>query len=390
MLNGFVLLANALSTDFVDKIYEDWIDLANHLLENDPEKTDVGISEFRKKRIRMDTPFRDPYTDPRLVANSFAMPIIERFLGEDCRVCYYSADAPLPGSDYQVVHADYKPFFPESDVVLPIAGLVVNFPLIDVTEGNGPMDVWPNSHLLPERAYSAARIPDAARSIEPTKMLTPKGSMLIRDVRMWHRGTPNVSNQIRPNLALIYTRSWWDGAFYPQDSLGITRDKLRRPARTGEATLSLGASGRLVAFDLRLSGAEPTEIPGCLECKALLSRLSIFDLDKSSAKTVHATTTHIEAPNWTPDGTALIVNGSGRLYRVPLSAPGLEAIDAGFAVNINNDHGVSPDGKSLVISDSTENGDSCICALPISGGSREKFRSLHHPIGMGGRPMVAH
>ena len=32
------------------------------------------------------------------------------------------------------------------------------------------MDVWPNSHLLPEKAYSAARIPDAARSIEPTKM----------------------------------------------------------------------------------------------------------------------------------------------------------------------------------------------------------------------------
>ena len=30
MLNGFVLVANALSTDFVDKIYEDWIDLANH------------------------------------------------------------------------------------------------------------------------------------------------------------------------------------------------------------------------------------------------------------------------------------------------------------------------------------------------------------------------
>ena len=55
------------------------------------------------------------------------------------------------------------------------------------------------------------------------KMLTPKGSLIIRDVRMWHRGTPNVSNEIRPNMALIYGRSWWDGAFYPQESLGITR-----------------------------------------------------------------------------------------------------------------------------------------------------------------------
>ena len=113
-----------------------------------------------------------------------------------------------------------------------------------------------------------------------------------------------------------------------------------------------------------------------MEWKALLSRLSIFDLDNSSAKSILATPTHIEAPNWTPDGTALIVNGSGRLYRIPLASPGLEAIDTGFAVNINNDHGVSPDGNSLVISDSTENGDSCIYALPISGGTPRKVTEL--------------
>lgn len=108
----------------------------------------------------------------------------------------------------------------------------------------------------------------------------------------------------------------------------------------------------------------------------MLSRLSIFDLDEGSAESVHTTTTHIEAPNWTPDGATLIVNGSGRLYRVPLSAPGLEAIESGFAVNINNDHGVSPDGKSVVISDSTENGESCIYAMPISGGTPRKVTEL--------------
>ena len=108
----------------------------------------------------------------------------------------------------------------------------------------------------------------------------------------------------------------------------------------------------------------------------MLSRLSIFDLDKGSAESVHATDYHIEAPNWTPDGAALVVNGSGRLYRVPLSSPGLEAIDAGFAVNINNDHGVSPDGKSIVISDSTENGESCIYAMPVFGGTPRKITEL--------------
>jgi len=224
ILNGFVVLQNAISPDLIDTVHDDWVKVANHLLANEPEKTSVGSTEFRKNRIRMDIPFRDPYIAPEFVANPFVVPIVERILGMDCRVFYYSADAPLPGSDYQVVHADYAPFFPESDIVLPPFGLAVNFPLIDVTESNGPMDVWPNTHMMSEKVFAAkANLQDAARHVNPTKMLTPKGSVLIRDVRMWHRGTPNRSNQIRPNLALIYGRSWWDGAFYPQESLGITR-----------------------------------------------------------------------------------------------------------------------------------------------------------------------
>lgn len=224
VLNGFVVLENAITTDQVDKVHDDWAELANFLLLNDREKTSVGTKEFRKNRIRMDIPFRHPYIDAQLVANPFVVPIVERILGEDCRLFYYSADAPLPGSDYQVVHSDYASFFPESDVVLPSAGLAVNFPLVDVTETNGPMEVWPNSHRTSEKALAAkADVQEAARHVTPARMLTPRGSVLIRDVRMWHRGTPNHSNQIRPNLALVYGRSWWDGAFYPQETLGITR-----------------------------------------------------------------------------------------------------------------------------------------------------------------------
>jgi hypothetical protein len=37
----------------------------------------------------------------------------------------------------------------------------------------------------------------------------PAGSMLLRDLRVWHRGTPNRSVRSRPNLALVYTRPWY-------------------------------------------------------------------------------------------------------------------------------------------------------------------------------------
>lgn len=77
---------------------------------------------------------------------------------------------------------------------------------------------------------------------------------------------------------------------------------------------------------------------------------------------------HLEAPNWHPDGY-LIVNADGLLYRLPLDAPVLARIDTGFAIGCNNDHGISPDGQSLAISDKTETGHSCIYVLPVTGGT---------------------
>ena len=40
--------------------------------------------------------------------------------------------------------------------------------------------------------------------------LTPRaGSVLLRDLRTWHRGTPNQSSAPRPNMSLVYTRPWY-------------------------------------------------------------------------------------------------------------------------------------------------------------------------------------
>lgn len=75
---------------------------------------------------------------------------------------------------------------------------------------------------------------------------------------------------------------------------------------------------------------------------------------------------HIEAPNWHPDGY-LIVNGAGLLFRLDIGATALRPIDTDFAVTCNNDHGISPDGQTLVISDATKTARSCIYRLPIDG-----------------------
>ena len=99
------------------------------------------------------------------------------------------------------------------------------------------------------------------------------------------------------------------------------------------------------------------------------SELAIFDLPARDITVLLATDDLIEAPNWTPDGSQLLVNGNGRLYRVPLEQPRLIEIDSSFATRINNDHGLSPDGSAIILSDSTQYGASAIYRMPFGGGT---------------------
>lgn len=102
----------------------------------------------------------------------------------------------------------------------------------------------------------------------------------------------------------------------------------------------------------------------------MASTLVIHDTATGQEEIVLTTEQLIEAPNWSPDGKFLIVNGDGRLFRVDLHGDAnLSEIDTGFANRCNNDHGISPDGSQIVISDGTQNGKSCIYTLPISGGA---------------------
>jgi Tol biopolymer transport system component len=87
---------------------------------------------------------------------------------------------------------------------------------------------------------------------------------------------------------------------------------------------------------------------------SIRSTLVIADVQSGQIDTAFSDTIHFEAPNWSPDGLFFIVNSRGRLYRLPVEgARRLTEIPTGFATRANNDHGISPDGKWLVISHHT-------------------------------------
>jgi TolB protein len=105
-----------------------------------------------------------------------------------------------------------------------------------------------------------------------------------------------------------------------------------------------------------------------------MSSLETVEISNTNRRISHVFEDHIEAPNWTPDGKHLIYNSQGLLYRMPWSGGTAEKINTDFATRCNNDHGISPDGKWIVISDqSQDENQSTIYVLPFSGGKPKRI-----------------
>lgn len=97
------------------------------------------------------------------------------------------------------------------------------------------------------------------------------------------------------------------------------------------------------------------------------STLEIVDAVTGERRIVQRLKSHFEAPNWTPDGAALIYNSGGKLYRIAVSGGAPQLIPTGEVRN-NNDHGISKDGRWLAISGGVGRGQSQVWIVPIEGG----------------------
>ena len=110
------------------------------------------------------------------------------------------------------------------------------------------------------------------------------------------------------------------------------------------------------------------------------SYIQTLDISNGKIDTVLSTKSHFEAPNWHPDNY-LVVNSYGKLYKLDLASKQTSEINTGFATSCNNDHGISPDKKWLVVSHndtadpSSKAYKSAIYVLPIKGGIPRRITS---------------
>jgi len=101
------------------------------------------------------------------------------------------------------------------------------------------------------------------------------------------------------------------------------------------------------------------------------SYLETLDVTDGHRLIVHQVKDSLQAPNWTPDGKALIFNRNGKIYRFGLSGGEVEEINTDFADHNNNDHALSFDGKQIGLSHQSREagGKSKVYIMPIAGGT---------------------
>ena len=117
-----------------------------------------------------------------------------------------------------------------------------------------------------------------------------------------------------------------------------------------------------------------------MEARKLLAgqtaEVYVLDVDTGVSTLVHSSaTTLFEAPNWTPDGRDLLVNGDGYLWRIPAKGGEPERVSLGDIPLINNDHVLSADGSVIYVSAF----DGQLYAIPFDTGVPRRVSNDHGP-----------
>jgi hypothetical protein len=189
-------------------LFEAHINRQGHLLNRGPGRYYVTL------------PFTEPFADPYIFEDEDVLAIVKRLVGEDCILVQLATDTPVRGSEYQDIHRDAPPLFPETGSETPPFQLAVNFPLLDVEIENGPFEVARGTHLM-SREEGLRRIESGEIELEPLTMKL--GDVMIRDVRSLHRGTPNRTDVPRPMVVVGYSRRW---LFRPEVSIRVPKATL--------------------------------------------------------------------------------------------------------------------------------------------------------------------
>lgn len=209
--DGICILRGAIDPNLV----ETWRQAFMQLFEQRKNRPG-GLAPREQSRYYLTLPWVPPFADEQAFANPAVIRLLDRLFPQEYAMVQLGVDVPFKGSDYQETHRDYRPLFTD-EVVTPLYAVAVNFPLVRVTEENGPLQHARGTHLLP-RDVGLEKVRTGEIQLESFPM--EPGDVSVRTPLCLHRGTPNYTDQPRPMVVMGYVMHW---LYTPQVELDVPR-----------------------------------------------------------------------------------------------------------------------------------------------------------------------
>ena len=265
--DGFVVLADVVDLAHVAVLRERM--LAD--VERFVARADAPYN-FNAGNVQQEPPPFAPFLFRDVLFNEPALAVTHALLGDGLKNAFYSGNTALPSGARQPVHADSGQLWPHLDVATPPYGLVVNIPVVDMDGENGSTEIWPGTHTdttlfvqhgdikVPEDKGEARRA-----QVPPVQPTVRAGSIILRDLRLWHAGMPNRTNQPRPMIAMIHWVGWWGNleplVFPRSEEAFFQHPVLRTVARFTDAPIDYIQHGGAYDFRPQDAGSSASSRP---------------------------------------------------------------------------------------------------------------------------------
>lgn len=205
--DGLVVLKNAVAVDHLDKLNARMVPEAQELYARPTTHRNFGD---KTGNIQQEPVLEDGFIFEDVLANPWATDVIQCMLGPRPTLRFYSANTAFKATGRQPPHIDVHFDFPR----VPF-GYCVNINLVDTSPSNGATEIWLGTHT--NTGHDVMRdgqidldLQRERREVRPPIQPTlPKGSLIIRDFRLWHAGMPNHSDEPRVMLVSVLFPHWY-------------------------------------------------------------------------------------------------------------------------------------------------------------------------------------
>ncbi|ORY09617.1 phytanoyl-CoA dioxygenase family protein [Clohesyomyces aquaticus] len=208
-----------------DLVQHSTLDRLNELMVKDAYELQARKDmpyNFNKGNIQQDPPMTEEWFAEEIFVNPIITQVTSTVLGPFPSLRFVSGNTALPPTPTSPPTA--QPTHSDADFDHPSIpfSLVVNVPLITMTPENGSTEIWLGTHadtsindqegVRGDRASGTIKkeLLEKRRSVRgPCQPIVKKGSVVVRDLRLWHGGMPNLGEVPRVMLAMVLFAPWY-------------------------------------------------------------------------------------------------------------------------------------------------------------------------------------